>query len=432
MLYKAVTSIFLLAFCVNKSAAQTRNDFFNPDKIYNHLRFLASDSLKGRANFSKEILIAGEYISNEFRKNNLQPFPGFFDFYQPFNGGINKKIQRDKLSWNGKSLSQEQFYYFTDERFPETRTLADFKIIEVEKKLYDSVFFDCWNDTFPTLIWFKENQSKNQKININDLHIPGIAPFTSVLVVSSDERPVSLEMKTDRTYKENILFNIIGLLPGKSKPAEVILFSAHYDHVGIDNRLRNDSIFNGANDNASGTGALLSLAEYYTARNDNERTILFCAFAGEELGLLGSKDFAEVIKSSSVKAVVNLEMLGKTISEKKGSFFITGENLSNLKKILQGGLRKHNVEIMNEPNDFTLFKRSDNYPFALKGIPAHTIMSSYDNDPCYHRPCDELKNMDIINMQLVISNIAAACESLISGKDTPKRIKKEVISKNIY
>ena len=87
-------------------------------------------------------------------------------------------------------------------------------------------------------------------------------------------------------------YNIVGMLPGKSKPGELILFSAHYDHEGVfDRGKKKDSILNGANDNASGTTALLMLAKYFAQKNDNERTILFCAFAGEELGLLGSKDF---------------------------------------------------------------------------------------------------------------------------------------------
>ncbi|HRF19915.1 MAG TPA: M28 family peptidase, partial [Chitinophagaceae bacterium] len=75
---------------------------------------------------------------------------------------------------------------------------------------------------------------------------------------------------------------------GRTKADEVLVFSAHYDHMGIINGNSKDSIMNGANDDASGTTAMLALAEYFAMRGDNERTLLFCAFAGEEFGLVGS------------------------------------------------------------------------------------------------------------------------------------------------
>ena len=72
-----------------------------------------------------------------------------------------------------------------------------------------------------------------------------------------------------------------------------------------------------------------------------------------------------------------------------------------------------------------LFKRSDNFPFVEKGVPAHSIMSSDDDDKCYHRPCDELKRIDISHMTTVIKGIAVVAETLISGKETPTRIMSE-------
>ncbi len=83
---------------------------------------------------------------------------------------------------------------------------------------------------------------------------------------------------------EKSLLNVIGVLEGKFKRSEAIIFCAHYDHVGIENR----EVYNGANDNASGVTALIVLAEYFSKRKDNERTIIFCGFSGEELGLFGS------------------------------------------------------------------------------------------------------------------------------------------------
>ena len=132
---------------------------------------------------------------------------------------------------------------------------------------------------------------------------------------------------------------MIGVLEGRSKPGEAIIFSAHYDHVGI----QKGAIHNGANDNASGTTALLLLADYFAKRNDNERTLIFCAFAGEELGLFGSSAFVPHINTDSVIAVINIEMIGVS-SVGRNAFFITGAEHSNMgmnycKKQLKGKAR---------------------------------------------------------------------------------------------
>jgi Zn-dependent M28 family amino/carboxypeptidase len=214
------------------------------------------------------------------------------------------------------------------------------------------------------------------------------------------------------------LVNVVGVLEGRAKRGEVMIFSAHYDHIG----LQKNVVCNGANDNASGTAALLALAGYFASRNDNERTLIFCAFAGEELGLHGSTAFVPFVNADSVVAVINIEMIGKTFVG-KDAFFVTGNAYSNLDKIIEKNL-KGKARIRREPDiDKELFKRSDNYPFALKGIPAHSIMSSDDSDPCYHSPCDDVKNLDIKNMTNLIRFIAIGTQTLISGKDRPKRIR---------
>jgi len=216
---------------------------------------------------------------------------------------------------------------------------------------------------------------------------------------------------------EKVLLNVVGVLEGKSKRGETIIFSAHYDHIGIKNR----EVYNGANDNASGTAALLALAGYFASRNDNQRTLIFCAFAGEELGLYGSSAFVPFVNADSVVAVINIEMIGKT-SVGKNAFFVTGNAYSDVAKIIEKNL-KGKAKVKREPDvEKELFKRSDNYPFALKGIPAHSIMSSDDSDPCYHSTCDDVKNLDIKNMTNLVRFIAIGTQTLISGIDRPKRI----------
>ena len=127
--------------------------------------------------------------------------------------------------------------------------------------------------------------------------------------------------------KEQFGVNVMAALKGKSKPDEVIIFCAHFDHVGTQSTnpivipgsisKPGDSIFNGANDNATGTSAIINLARYFGQLKNNERTILFIAFSGEEQGLLGSREVALHLQPESVTAVVNIEMIGRAASKKE-------------------------------------------------------------------------------------------------------------------
>ena len=232
-------------------------------------------------------------------------------------------------------------------------------------------------------------------------------------------------------------FNVIGAIKGKSKPGQLIIFSAHYDHVGT--RSTNpfpdynfvagkDKIFNGANDNASGVAAVISLAKYFKALENNERTIIFVAFTGEELGLLGSKFLANEFEPDSIVTVINIEMIGRS-EFKSPRPFITGYEYSNLKELLN---RSYQVFGDNKEKEFfkidpylksLLFKRSDNYSFALKGVPAHSIMLTSPDDKYYHHPDDEAWTLDYQKMKKVITGIAFGTTSLVKGLDTPERIK---------
>ena len=235
--------------------------------------------------------------------------------------------------------------------------------------------------------------------------------------------------------------NIVGAIRGKTKPYELVIFSAHYDHIGTattnpyphfggTGKVRSgDAIYNGANDNASGVSAVISLAKYFAKQNNIERTLLFVAFAGEEQGLLGSKYFSSMVEPDSIIAVINLEMIGRKY-DKSGKPYMTGSLNSNLIDILNRRLFENNAEIYGKKyimrDKFTnekLFSRSDNYPFALLGIPAHTIMATSPTDDYYHSLGDEVSTLDFKLMNEIIKAIAISCQGLVDGTDTPKRLK---------
>jgi Zn-dependent M28 family amino/carboxypeptidase len=267
--------------------------------------------------------------------------------------------------------------------------------------------------------YFIENEFRNDSLDFFQGYNSYLQPFSLYKFSKKEKQKDSL----NGFLSPKILFNVIGVLPGNKLPDEAIVFSAHYDHLGTAGSGR-DIIFNGANDDASGTTALLMLAHYFSKKKDNARTLIFCAFAGEELGLLGSQAFVENINCKTIVAAVNIEMIGVTNVSGKNAFFITGADFSDFNKIVKKNLKGTGYRVVAEPDERKeLFKRSDNYSFARLGVPAHTVMCSDDEEPCYHKVCDEMKRIDVPNMVGITKAIAIATLSLVNGTDTPGRIK---------
>lgn len=214
--------------------------------------------------------------------------------------------------------------------------------------------------------------------------------------------------------------NVVAVLPGISLPSEFILISAHFDHLPPSDRYRKDSIFNGANDNASGTVAMLLLARYLARLGNNARSLVFCAFNAEEAGLIGSTQFSQSIDPSGIVAGINLEMLGIP-QFGRNRLFITGYRYSSLGKIIRKNLAGSGIRLQAERGT-DLFARSDNFPFALKGVPAHSFICSNDNDRCYHKPCDEWERIDLDNLVRLAEALVKGLQTIISGAETPTRI----------
>lgn len=252
--------------------------------------------------------------------------------------------------------------------------------------------------------------------------------------------------KTNNIFANNKLTNVVAYIPGKTKSEEIILFSAHYDHIGfkkidtetLDNTAQQDIIFNGADDNASGVTAVLQLAQYYKEyykNKNNARTIMFVAFAGEELGGFGSQYFSKSLVPDNIIAMINIEMIGKPSSFGIGKGWLTGFNYSNLGLLLNQHIERKNSNINSKNNwkiypdpypKFNLFYRSDNATLARLGVPAHTISASQiDKDEHYHKVSDQIETLDITSMQKLIQNLALASTGLIDGKITPTRIPPE-------
>ena len=248
----------------------------------------------------------------------------------------------------------------------------------------------------------------------------GLKPFNS-----SSFRQTFKHINTRSEKKEELtLFNVIGFLEGTSLKDELVVISAHYDHLGTKNTGEGDLIFNGANDNATGVTAMIMLAEYFKKTKTNYRSILFIAFTAEEMGLVGSNHFGKTIMAKSITAGVNIEMIGKESPFGPKTAWLTGFERSDFGKIIQKNLSSSEYKLYPDPyKNYRLFFRSDNASLARLGVPAHTFSTSPMNkDLDYHKVSDEVETLDVKTITNTIRAIAKGIGSIVSGEDTPTRL----------
>ncbi|HEY0066950.1 MAG TPA: M20/M25/M40 family metallo-hydrolase, partial [Flavisolibacter sp.] len=256
------------------------------------------------------------------------------------------------------------------------------------------------------------------------------SPGNLVLILGNYE-PKEFTVKAEHRIEEIKMTNVAGIIPGKSRKNEYVIFSAHYDHIGVGMPVDGDSIYNGANDDAAGTAAVILLANHFKKLNNNERTLIFVAFTAEESGGFGSRYFSGQITPGQVAAMFNIEMIGTESKWGKNSAFITGYDKSDMGTIMQKNLEGTSFTFHPDPYPTQqLFYRSDNATLARLGVPAHTISTAkMENEPHYHKPSDEVKTLDLQNMTEIIRAIALSSRSIVAGKDTPSRVKVEELTR---
>lgn len=389
-------------------------------------RVLASDEMEGRKTFTPGIDRAAAFIDSEFGKAGLKHFDGANTYLQSFSM---KKATPESVSatLDGKNIESKNIAAITtDETLSITENSGYTKIfIDKDANFFNEVF-KLINENKKFLVFVKQSHANNFQ-RLSRFNRESFESRTPVVFILTDENPTTWNIEIKNKITRSGLANVVGVLPGKSKKDELVIFSAHYDHLGIGKPdARGDSIYNGANDDASGTTAVIMLAKYFSKVKNNERTLVFVAFTAEEIGGFGSQYFSSKIDPDKAVAMFNIEMIGTDSKWGNNSAYITGYEKSDFGKILQGNLQ--NSKFRFEPDPYpqqNLFYRSDNATLAALGVPAHTISTSkMDNEPNYHKQSDEIETLDMKNMTEIIKAIALSSQSIISGKDTPSRVEK--------
>lgn len=424
----------------------SQNSIHNYDKyidntdLFIHLSYLASDKLEGRNTGEPGQKLAAEYLSNQFKKMGATPAPGFDSYYQSFR--LYKKEKSGTIQVGTKKLSypadfgfqsfyqpitdsiQSTVYFSSIEEAKEKMKVMKlaFTTMVIEVKDTKEVDVTEWKDISARgVIFIVENYDARlfTTYATSGLAYPEKNPNLPILFINKkslgkkkwnklSKSGVSVQLNSNA--KAVVTENVVGFLEGTHDELknEVIVISAHYDHIGIEK----GEIYNGADDNGSGTSALIELGQAFAEAKKSgvglSRSILLIAMTGEEMGLLGSRYYSENPMIPLEKTVIdlNIDMIGRTGEGETNPFsvFIIGSNL--LSEDLHTANESANEQFTQLKLDYLyndvnhpmrLYYRSDHYNFAKHGIPSIFYFGGFHPD--YHKPTDDLDkiNFDKIN-----------------------------------
>jgi hypothetical protein len=389
---------------------------------------LAADSMLGRQAFTPAADKAAAFIRSEFAGIGLQKLDGLADYLQPFS--VYAFTPRSAVvRLNGRVVPLGQAVVSAAADSLHWRTGDPVRVIVIGPR-----------DDPMQALGAAFTQRGNLLVLLNTRHrqaferVKGFLSGPSrgvernsrrarVLVLTGETAARSFQVDATAAVEQVPAANVVGMIPGRRRD-QIVVFSAHYDHIGIQRPVKGDSIANGANDDASGTTAVIELARYFQAAGTPERTLVFAAFTAEEAGGFGSQYFSRQLHPDQIVAMFNIEMIGKPAASGRNHAWITGFERSSLGKILQQAVQ--GTDYAFEPDPYpqeNLFYRSDNATLARLGVPAHSISTTpIDVDPDYHQVSDEVRTLDLDHLTNTIRAIAAGAAPIVSGAATPTRV----------
>ena len=406
--------------------AQNIDAIINVKEVERIERTLAADDMRGRKIFTPGIEKAADFIAAEFKAIGLQTLNNNDSYRQNFEM-VRTRMVRTNAVVNGKPMEAGKVIVITCQ--PQVNILQGHG--------YEKVFIRKGANLLAEGRKYV-NSNKNMLVmvdtgfagsfgNLSRLKFSQFKTDKNVVFIITSDVPDNYSIEAVHDITDQKLANVVAVLPGKSRKDEYVIFSGHYDHLGMSKPVNGDSVFNGANDDAAGITGMIMLAKYFKELGNNERTIVFAAFTAEESGGFGSQYFSRQFEADKVMAMFNIEMIGTESKWGKNSAYITGYEKTNMGEILAKDLEGTVFTFYPDPYPTQqLFYRSDNATLARLGVPAHTISTSkMDVEPHYHKLTDHIETLDLANMTEVIKAIALSSKSIVAGKETPMRVKVE-------
>ncbi|MEI8282861.1 MAG: M28 family peptidase [Armatimonadota bacterium] len=235
--------------------------------------------------------------------------------------------------------------------------------------------------------------------------------------------------KADQKEMGATVRNVIGIIPGTDPnlAKQYVVVSGHYDHLGeqrlTDTNANADRIYNGANDDGSGTAGVVEIARALAGEKPR-RTIILVTWFGEEKGLIGSTYYVNhpIFPLKDTVANINLEQIGRTDDlegPRVNAGSLTGFNFSSIGTTFAAVGKKMGTEISGHPtSSASFFGRSDNVSFARFGIPAHTLCTAFEY-PDYHKVSDHFDKLDYENMAKIVKVSAATLLEIANADGKP-------------
>lgn len=425
------------------------------------LGFLASDALQGRGSGTVYERIAAEYIGAQFRQFGLEPAG---DTDSTGNKGFVQRVALESVKFveppaltvtSGSNVQKWQFgrdflvnflrapqisgelqIAGPDDAFKKGAVVA-IKLSEgATQEQRQAILMKAFSAGAAAVLVLETEANKKTR-EAGDARLPNLPPRRSgatsepfaIINLRKDALDTILAMPSgtrvefggrSESSEANSTWNVVGVLRGSDPKVagEAILLSAHLDHLGFNDSLTGDKIFNGADDDASGCVAVMEMARVLASGKRPRRTIYFVGFGSEERGGIGSRHFLDnsPVPLTQIVANLNFEMLGRP-DPKVGSdkLWLTGYERSNLGP----ELAKQGASLVADPHPTqNFFQRSDNYNLALRGVIAQTI-SSYGLHTDYHRPSDEVSKIDFPFMTRSLNSLVKPIRWLANSTFRP-------------
>lgn len=416
-----------LMFIASTTLAQKVEHIIKEKHVKRIISSLSANDMRGRsAMVPADIDRAAEFIAGEFRKLRLDFLPGEADYFQRFERTLIRQVDITVRA-NGEKVDPGNVVLISDEEHIHLDQQTPVKLMGPGESLF-GVYRRVTPGPDNNIVLVPRSEEGSFRRLAERMkrapRIQGPEQMGSTLFILGIDSLSQLEAAATQIKSTITMKNVVGMIRGEESPDELVVFSGHYDHIGILPPVDGDSIANGADDDASGTTAVIELSRYFKKSGHPARTLIFTAFTAEEIGGYGSAYFSEQLDPNRVVAMFNIEMIGKPSRWGRNSAFITGFERSDFGTILQKNLEGTPFTFYPDPYvDQNLFYRSDNATLARLGVPAHSISTDQiDNDPDYHRVTDEVSTLDLGNITLAIKAIAMSAESIVAGADTPTRL----------
>ena len=433
------------------------------------LSFIASDLLEGRGTPSRGLDLAAEYIAAQYRRAGLEPL-GDDSYFQTANWTLTEPVTAGfaltlhagpqhlavplkqvsfkpgaaltakgaaiiKANWNdlaslealGASLNGAVL--LVEQAAMQPKSMAQFEQMLANVAQHKPLLVLVLNRARPGgngggrgAVTDPAMPAKKTAVPVVTIHGEQTAALVASLPLGATGATLDLNFAAANVTTVK-LRNVAALLRGSDpvlKDTYVVL-SAHYDHLGIRPGMEGDNIFNGANDDGSGTVSVIEIASALAGMKDRpKRSILFLNVFGEELGMLGSAYYGRhpLVPVAKTIANINLEQVGRsdgTTGASVGRAALTGYDFSNIPATMAKAGAQTGVEIYKDPKNEQYFGQSDNAALAALGVPAHTLSVLYEFAD-YHKASDHWDKIDYANMTKVTR--AAALGVLMLANDT--------------